>query len=402
MSFALASLAGLGLTASFAAHTRGARAAFVLTVTLSIHVLVSVAIYPLVGAAAPLMWALQLVTLLSVASLLVPGLRGLVWRVLVDWPASAFIAGTFLAIPWAILRIGPWEPWGIALPYALAAIGLAQSLSARREQVTLDLREPAGTTLDRNNAALTRDTSSGAASQHTSPPVRIVQITDPHLGTFMSTARLAAFCQRAVEDAPDLILLTGDYLTFATNQDLEALTEALAPLRDHPHVYACPGNHDHEAPQTVHRALAAAGVRLLVDASVLVETSAGPVEVVGLNHRWRDSAEHLRSVLDRPRQQHNGKDVPRIALLHDPLRFADTPEGSVDLALSGHTHGGQVGLVSLGWDWTVVSGLFKLVDHGLWSRGRDHLYIHRGQGHYGFPLRLGVPAEDSVLSVRFQ
>jgi hypothetical protein len=232
--------------------------------------------------------------------------------------------------------------------------------------------------------------------------VRIVQITDPHLGIFMSMARLVVFCQRAVEDAPDLILLTGDYLTFATNQDLEALTEALAPLRDHPHVYACPGNHDHEAPQTVHRALASAGVRMLVDASVLVETSAGPVEVVGLNHRWRASAEHLRSVLDRPRQQHHGQDVPRIALLHDPLRFADTPEGSVDLALSGHTHGGQVGLVSLGWDWTVVSGLFKLVDHGLWSRGRDHLYIHRGQGHYGFPLRLGVPAEDSVLSVRFQ
>ena len=402
MSFAVASLAGLGLTASFAAHTRGARAAFVLTVALSIHVVVSVAVYPLVGAAAPLMWALQLVTLLSVASLLVPGLRSLAWRALVDWPASAFIAGTFLAIPWAILRIGPWEPWGIALPYALAAIGLAQSLSARREQVALDLRKPAGDTLARNNAALTRTIGSDATVEPSTTPVRIVQITDPHLGTFMSTARLAAICQRAVEDAPDLILLTGDYLTFTTNHDLKALTEALAPLRAHPRVYACPGNHDLEAPQTVHRALAAVGVRMLVDESVLVETGAGPVEVVGLNHRWRQSAEHLHGVLARPRQQRDGQDVPRIALLHDPLRFADTPPGSIDLALSGHTHGGQVGLVSLGRDWTVVSGLFKLVDHGLWSRGRDHLYIHRGQGHYGFPLRLGVPAEDSVLSVRFQ
>ena len=217
----------------------------------------------------------------------------------------------------------------------------------------------------------------------------------------MSIRRLAAICQRAVEAEPDLILLTGDYLTFATNDNLEALTEALAPLRAHPNVYACPGNHDHEAPQTVHRALDAVGVRLLVDESVLVETDAGPVEVVGLDHRWRASAAHLHGVLAQPRRQHNGADVPRIALLHDPLRFAHTPEGSVDLALSGHTHGGQVGLVSLGWDWTVVSGLFKLVDHGLWSRGRDHLYIHRGHGHYGFPLRLGVPAEDSLLSVYF-
>ena len=252
-----------------------------------------------------------------------------------------------------------------------------------------------------NNAALTRSLGSGAAPASDPSSLRIVQITDPHLGTFMSTRRLAAICQRAVEAEPDLILLTGDYLTFATNNDLDALTEALAPLRAHPHVYACPGNHDHEAPETVDHALAAVGARMLIDDSVLVHTDAGPVEVVGLDHRWRASAAHLHGVLAQPRRQHDGADVPRIALLHDPLRFTSTPEGSVDLALSGHTHGGQVGLISLGWDWTVVSGLFRMVDHGLWSRGRDHLYIHRGHGHYGFPLRLGVPAEDSVLSVRF-
>ncbi len=401
MSFAVASLAGLGLTAGFAARTRGRRAAAILSVALGIHVAVSVAIYPLVGPAGPLLWGLQGATLLSVASLLSPGLRSLPWRVLVDWPASAFIAGTFLAIPWALLRIGPWEPWGIALPYALAAVGLLQSLTARREQVALDLRQPASPELSRNNAALTRAVGARAEVTLSTPAVRIFQITDPHLGTFMSQRRLEQLCQRAVDAEPDLILLTGDYLTFATNHDTDTLAEALAPLRGHPHVYACPGNHDHEAPETVQRALARAGVRLLVDESVVVDTAAGPVEVMGLNHRWRGSAEHLRAVLGRPRPLRDGQPVPRIALLHDPLRFADCPEGSVELALSGHTHGGQVGLVSLGRDWTVVSGLFGLVDHGLWSRGRSHLYVHRGQGHYGFPLRLGVPAEESVLSVRF-
>jgi predicted MPP superfamily phosphohydrolase len=401
MSFTVASLAGLGLTAGFAARTRGLRAATFLTIVLSIHVAVSIAIYPLVGFAGPLLWALQIATLLSVASLLTPGLRSLPWRALVDWPASAFIAGTFLAIPWAILRIGPWEPWGIALPYALAAFGLVQSLTARREQVALDLRQPHTPTLSRNNAALTRAIGANAVLELSTPPVRIFQITDPHLGTFMSVKRLAALCQRAVDSEADLILLTGDFLTFATNHDADSLAAALAPLRDHPHVYACPGNHDHEAPETVNRALAAVGARMLIDASVVVDTPAGPVEVMGLNHRWRQSAEHLHSVLSRPRPLRDGKPVPRIAMLHDPLRFDDCPDGSVDLALSGHTHGGQVGLVSLGRDWTVVSGLFKMVDHGLWSKGHNHLYIHRGQGHYGFPLRIGVPAEESVLSVRF-
>ncbi len=401
MSFTVASLAGLGLTAGFAARTRGVRAAAFLSIALGIHVAVSVAVYPLVGLLAPLFWALQVATLLSVGSMLIPGLRSLPWRLLVDWPASAFIAGTFLAIPWALIRIGPWEPLGIALPYLLAAIGLVQSLSARREHVALDLRQPTAPELSRNNAALTRVVGRRASVELSGPAVRIFQITDPHLGTFMSIERLRRLSQRAVDSGAELILLTGDFLTFATNHDDDSLAAALAPLRDHPHVYACPGNHDHEAPETVHRALAAVGVRMLVDASVVVDTEAGPVEVMGLDHRWRQSAEHLRSVLSRPRPIRDGAPVPRIAMLHDPLRFGDCPDGSVELALSGHTHGGQVGLVSLGRDWTVVSGIFGLIDHGLWSRGGNNLYVHRGQGHYGFPLRLGVPAEESVLSVRF-
>ena len=58
-------------------------------------------------------------------------------------------------------------------------------------------------------------------------------------------------------------------------------------------------------------------------------------------------------------------------------------------------------LLSLGLPWTILR-LFvgdKIPDHGFWARGTDRMYIHRGTGHYGFPLRLGVPAEESVLRV---
>jgi predicted MPP superfamily phosphohydrolase len=75
------------------------------------------------------------------------------------------------------------------------------------------------------------------------------------------------------------------------------------------------------------------------------------------------------------------------------------PEGTADLVLSGHTHGGQLGLLWLGLEHTIVSALTDVPDHGLWSRGRDLLYVHRGTGHYGFPLRLGVPPEESVLEL---
>jgi predicted MPP superfamily phosphohydrolase len=87
-------------------------------------------------------------------------------------------------------------------------------------------------------------------------------------------------------------------------------------------------------------------------------------------------------------------------MLHDPGAFKHLPEGEADLVLAGHTHGGQVGLLSLGLSWTFLR-MFgtKLPDHGFWSRGTDRMYVHRGTGHYGFPLRLGVPAEESVLLV---
>ena len=69
------------------------------------------------------------------------------------------------------------------------------------------------------------------------------------------------------------------------------------------------------------------------------------------------------------------------------------------MVLAGHTHGGQIGLWSLGAPWTLGRALFAMPDHGLWSRGTDRLYVHRGTGHYGFPLRVGVPAEESVLEL---
>ena len=90
----------------------------------------------------------------------------------------------------------------------------------------------------------------------------------------------------------------------------------------------------------------------------------------------------------------------RLVLLHDPAAFGRMPLGEGDLVLAGHTHGGQVGLVSFGLPWTFVSGLTKIPDHGLWARGADRLYVHRGTGHYGFPLRIGVPAEQSLLRIQ--
>ena len=90
----------------------------------------------------------------------------------------------------------------------------------------------------------------------------------------------------------------------------------------------------------------------------------------------------------------------QLALLHDPGEFRHLPKNVVDLALSGHTHGGQVGLLSFGLSTTLLSLFSSLPDHGLWGSGQSRLYVHRGTGQYGFPLRLGVPAEESLMRIQ--
>jgi predicted MPP superfamily phosphohydrolase len=208
--------------------------------------------------------------------------------------------------------------------------------------------------------------------------------------------RLRARIERLLAHEPDLVCLTGDFMTMEGSGTPGALAEALEPLRPvAARCFAIFGNHDHEAPREVRAALAANGIRLLSDEEATVATAAGAVQILGADHRFREGASALRALLERhPRRDGH----LRLLLLHDPLRFRDVPAGEVDLTLSGHTHGGQLGLVSFGLDWTVLSRS-RWPDHGLFARGTSRLYVHRGTGFYGFPLRIGVPGEASLLEL---
>jgi hypothetical protein len=223
-----------------------------------------------------------------------------------------------------------------------------------------------------------------------------VQIADPHLGPWQSVAALRRRVERLLAHDPDLVLLTGDFLTMEGQGTPGALAEALAPLRRLPgRCFGVLGNHDHESPREVRSALAACGVTLLVDDETTAETGAGRVQLVGADWVGRGCRDHLQALLRRhPRRPGH----LRLLLLHDPRGFRFVPKGEVDLTLSGHTHGGQIGLVSVGLDWTVLSRS-RWPDHGLFGHGSNRLYVHRGTGFYGFPVRIGVPGELSLLEV---
>lgn len=386
-AFLLVSLVGWATVVALALLRSRAYAMF-RGVTLGLQVLFASTLVHRFQNVLPLFYYLQAAVFVQSLGLIWPRMRSLPYRALISVPGAFFAAGTLLTLPWVLARAVGFDLPAVWLPYAAAAVGVLQSLWSREE--TRDIVVADSHTVP----SLARHAPSGARVQR---PLRLVQITDPHLGPFMSVERLSRICQRAVDRSPDLVLLTGDFLTMESQADPQLLQRALAPLSQLPgRVFACLGNHDHEAPLVVRRALAENGIGLLVDEATTIATAAGPVQLVGMDFVWRERKQHLSRVCQaHPREP----GALRIVLLHDPGAFVHLPEGEADLVLSGHTHGGQVGLVSLGLPYTMMRVFVKMPDHGLWARGTDRLYVHRGTGHYGFPLRLGVPSEESVLAV---
>lgn len=387
-AFTLVSLFAWLVVVANAALQRGRLFAIFATVFVGMYSGSAIAFFPIAQKTPlwPLFLFLHATVYVHLFLLARPRMRPLIYRALISIPGSYFMAGTMLALPWGIIaRLGfsPLVPW---LPYVLGLIGLWQSLKSPSTDVDIFLDGI-------DVPGLLRHRGKGDKVQR---PLRIAQISDPHLGPFMSVERLRDICARVAAADPDLVLLTGDFLTMESQHTPDHLTRALAPLKPlSGRTFACRGNHDLEAPHIVEQALTVNGIELLIDTSREVGTPWGKVDIVSFDFVFRDRKGHIAGVASRhPRRS----DALRIGLLHDPGAFRHVPPGTADLVLSGHTHGGQLGLLSLGGSWTVPR-IVDMPDHGLWARGRDRLYVHRGTGHYGFPLRLGVPAEEGLLHV---
>jgi hypothetical protein len=334
-------------------------------------------------------------------------LRSRLFRYAISLPGMVFIATGALSGLWllallpvrALCLLAGWNGalaalrWLDLVPFAVGLVSVATSIRAVEEIVHIPLDDVEHATFTRLPVERRRPR---APAPSPSRPLRIVQIADPHIGPWQPVHRLERRIARLIARDPDLVLLTGDFLTMESAGTSGALVRALSPLAPiADRCYAVFGNHDHEAPQVVRHALAVHGIRLLVDDEVTAETTVGPVQILGADWVPRGHAEHLTQLCARfPRR--NGH--LRLLMLHDPLGFVHVPNGEADLVLSGHTHGGQVGLVSLGFDWTVLSGT-RWPDHGLFAHGTNRLYVHRGTGFYGFPIRIGVPGEASVLEI---
>src|SRR5262245_55261238 len=256
------------------------------------------------------------VTGIHFASLVRARLRTRAFRWAVSVPAQAFIALGALSLPFLValapVRIGLWAidaagalatlKWLDLAPIAVIGFSVATSLRPRREIVRVTLGGAEPETLTRLPVE-----RRGWGEEHASEarPLRIVQITDPHLGPWAPIHRLRRRLDELLDHEPDLVLLTGDFLTMEGNGTPGALAEALFPVqRAAGRSFAIFGNHDHEAPEEVASALAKNGVRLLVDEEAVVETPVGKVQLVGADWYREQRKERLQALLARfPRRE---------------------------------------------------------------------------------------------------
>jgi predicted MPP superfamily phosphohydrolase len=229
--------------------------------------------------------------------------------------------------------------------------------------------------------------------------LRIVHLSDIHVGGGMNRERLQRVRELTNAARPDLVLHTGDFLTHRGGEFDTPLYEALARVRAPLGQFACLGNHDYDDPDGIVRRLGDAGVAVLRNRLTQVTVAGRPLEIGGTDFVFgaRGRAARYAQVVGgwRPRDG-----TPRLLLNHDPIAFGSLPERAANLVLSGHTHGGHVG-VQLGPSqaFTVI-GLLGLPDQGLFARDDMRLFVTRCVGFYGYPMRVGIPPEIAVLVLR--
>jgi uncharacterized protein len=242
--------------------------------------------------------------------------------------------------------------------------------------------------------------------------LKIIQISDIHSGSFTNKQAVLKGVQRIQAEQPDLILFTGDLVNSKADEMseyLDVFSQLKAPLG----VFSTLGNHDYgdyvhwdsdeakranlERVKAIHGQM---GWRLLMNEHVLLEKNGEQIALLGIEN-WSAKArfpKHGKMNLAYPGTQN----CPfKILMSHDPSHWdaeVRPKYPDIDLTLSGHTHGMQFGLEIPGFKWSPVQYVYKQWA-GLYEEGAQKLYVNRGYGFIGYPGRVGILPEISVIEL---
>ncbi|MES2006259.1 MAG: metallophosphoesterase [Bacteroidota bacterium] len=242
--------------------------------------------------------------------------------------------------------------------------------------------------------------------------LKIVHISDIHSGSFQNKAAVNHGVDMILQQKPDLILFTGDLVNDRADEMtdyMDVFNRVSAPMG----VYSSLGNHDYgdyvswPSPQAktenlerlkqVHAKL---GWRLLMNEHVLLEKNDEKIALLGIEN-W--GAKGRFPKYGKMQEAYPGTEkIPfKILLSHDPSHWdaeVKTKYSDVDLMLAGHTHGMQFGLENPYFKWSPVQWMYKQWA-GLYEDGNQKLYVNRGYGFIGYPGRVGILPEITVIEL---
>jgi hypothetical protein len=280
--------------------------------------------------------------------------------------------------------------------------------------------------------------------------LRIAQLSDIHIGDYMPPREIARAVAMTNELAPDISFVTGDFVS-SVGDPLDTCIGELAKLRAPLGVWGCNGNHEIYAgvEDDAERLFQFHGLRLLRARNQVIECKGTRFNLLGVDYQ-RDhmvSGERTGPMLGEIEHLVR-RDMPNILLSHNPNSFPRAAELGIELSLAGHTHGGQIKVEIVDHNITparlispFVAGLYRLPmqehrpsalsrqpsgkahdagsvvaqsnvaqkatsDWGTLASGGTNgsskaaLYVNRGLGTFGFPVRIGVPPEITLLTLR--
>jgi len=243
--------------------------------------------------------------------------------------------------------------------------------------------------------------------------LRILHISDIHSGSFMDKKAVEHGVQMILKENADIILFTGDLINDKATEMkdyMDVFNKLKAPMG----VYSTLGNHDYgdyvswpnngitkeqnlENLKNIHGEL---GWRLLMNEHVILERGGDKIALIGIEN-WSALArfpKHGRMDLAYP----GAENYPfKILMSHDPSHWdaeVRPKYSDIDLTLSGHTHGMQFGIEVPGFKWSPVQYVYKEWA-GLYEDAKQKLYVNRGFGFIGYPGRVGILPEITVIEL---
>lgn len=220
-----------------------------------------------------------------------------------------------------------------------------------------------------------------------SKPLRIVAISDLHLGYGIGKGEFEKWIDLINAENPDIVLIAGDIIDNSVRPlNEENFAECFHKIKAPMGVYTCPGNHEYISGFSASfDFIRKTGVHMLRDSVALVDSS---FYVIGRDDRSNPSRKPLKDLvagLDRSK--------PIILLDHQPYNLEEAEANGVDIQFSGHTHQGQV------WPISKITKQLYEEDHGYIKKGNTNIYVSSGIGIWGGKFRIGTQSEYVVIDV---